>query len=165
MNPADELKAKLGPEYQKPKIVVWFRDHARPDQMATSASGRPRFTSEVYYCERNPKDPTAEVQRLATQEDFERWPDEYAHYQKVHALRSQPRVRFLPGIDVGTVAEMNAIGVYTLEDLVADTHPEWNEWRQLARKVLDALGSDAPVKESRNTFTASAGGFEMEFAL
>jgi len=161
-----ELKKRLGPEYVKPKIVVWFEDHARRNVQLTKESGRPRYTSEVFYCERNPKDRFTEVKRVATPEDIEQWPDQYEHYKKVHAIHSAARVRFLPGIDVGTVEEMVAVDVYTLDQLLETDVPEWEEWRVLARKILKAIESDdePQAKPVQPVYTGAA-DFAMEFTL
>ena len=165
METAQELKQRLGPEYQKPKVVVWFEDHARRNAQLTKDSGRPRFSSEIFYCERNPKDRFTEVKRLATEQDKEMWPDQFEHYEKVHAIHSAPRIRFLPGIDVGTVEEMIALDIYTLDQLLGTDVPEWQEWRELAGRILRAIDSkQEPVKVAPPVYTGSA-DFAMEIAL
>jgi len=51
----------------------------------------------------------------------------------------------LPGIDEAIKHEMKAIGIYSLDQLVAQD--EFPEWKQLARRVLNATDGDLRDKE------------------
>lgn len=157
-----ELRAQMGPEYKRPKVVVWFEDAPRRDVPRTEKEGRPCYTTATFYCERNPKDRFTQVKRVATDEDYQNWPEAYEHYLAIHEMRKKPRVDFLPDMDVGTVKEMNAIEVYTLEDLLANDLPEWAKWRDMARRVLDALDGKAPAPAPAYTGMAD---FSMEMSL
>ncbi len=162
----NKFREALGPEYTKAKVVVWFADHARPNQIRTQEQGRPCFDSCIYYHEKNPKDSTLEVARLATERDFQRYPEQYERYLRVHAQRAKPRVKMLPGITVGEVKEMHAADVYSLDQLLQTSLPEWAKWRELAQRLLAAIENKQPEPAAPKPRVMGTGGsFDMEVFL
>lgn len=133
------LKA-LGPEYNRESLPhVYFSDHAAEDATLTTESGRPRFNNEVYINKTSKTSTTAQWLGKATEQDKLMFPDEWAHYLKVRENLRELRIGLLPAVDMATIAEMNALGIYNLKQLVAQDH--FSAWKSLARSILDATGT------------------------
>jgi len=142
------LKA-LGPEYNRDSLPhVYFADHAVEDATLTAKSGRPRFKNAVYINKTSKTSTTAQWLGKATEQDKLIFPDEWAHYLKVRENLREIRIGLLPAIDMATTAEMNALGIFNLKQLVAQEH--FSTWKELARRILDATDATQRSIERKN---------------
>ena len=136
-----QIKKSLGPEYDKSALPdVYFFDKAIEDAVKTKESGRPRFKNEVYISKTAKGARHRQWKGKASDEDKSLFSDEFEHYLKVHENLMKPRIVALPGIDEATIAEMRAVGVFTLQQLLDGEH--FDEWKHLARGILDATNKE-----------------------
>jgi len=153
MNIEEELLKQLGPNYDRSaKPVVYFFDHAEEIE----SDGRPRFRNAIYISKRSrTANNNQDFHRKMLEEDKAEFPDEWAYYLKVKENLKKPRIGLLPGIDEATQHEMKAIGIYNLEQLVAQD--EFGEWKATERRILDASQireqRRAPVQSNDNQRT------------
>ena len=138
-----EFAKKLGPEFVKSgKPHAYFFDSCVKDGEASEKSGRPRFKNAVYISKRKKGGTTQEFHRAIEAGDKEAYPREWEHYLKVRDNLAKPSIKLLPGIDEATKAEMNALGIYRLEQLVALDEDYFDEWKQIARGILNATRNE-----------------------
>lgn len=136
--PEQIIRKALGPEYDHSgKPHVYFFDHAMP----IDSPDRPRFKNAVYISKTSKTSlDTQKFNAKASEQDKQEYPREWEHYLKVKETLSKPRVAMLPGIDVATLAEMKAIEIVTLEQLLAQDLFE--DWQPLARRILHAINQN-----------------------
>ena len=140
-----EIRRSLGAEYDHTKKPsVYFFDNAV--KVSTDEEDRPRFKNAVYISKKSTtSNGTQDFHRKIIDSDKAEFPAEWEHYLKVKDNLKKPRIALLPGMDEATKHEMQAIGIYSLEDLVSQD--EFNEWKDLARRILDA--TDNTIRDSR----------------
>lgn len=137
MDIEQKFREQLGPNYDhSAKPTVYFFDHAMP----VKSDGRPRFKNAVYISKKSKTSHSnQDFQRKMQDTDKQEFPAEWEHYLKIKDNLKQPRISLLPGIDHATLAEMKALDIHNLPQLLAQEH--FDEWQQLARRLLDAANN------------------------
>lgn len=148
--------------YKKNKPFVTFFDHALEDRELSEKSGRPRFKACVFI-RKIPSAPDLLVRdvfdRQMVEEDKKDWPEEWAAYcaRRDEIRRGVPPVTAIPGMDVASIAELKALGVFNCEQFVNYPEPLDNMegLRKLAKRILEVASED---RKERDDVRASTGG-------
>ena len=166
MNIEEQFRAQLGPDYAKEsKTIAYFFDHAVRDDVASQREGRPVFVDQVYLSKRSALSQSQdEFHRKATKEDRLQFPKEWARYEQVKDNLSRPRVKMLPGISEARIAELQELGIYSLQELVECRHKGYEEWQAMARKILVALSAAEP-KAAPLKAVGTGANFHIEMSL
>lgn len=132
------LKA-LGPDYDRSSLpTVYFSDHA----VEIESDGRQLFKNVVYIHKTSKTSRTAQFQGKASEDDKLMFPREWEYYLKIKNNLIETRIGLLPEIDLATIAEMKAVGIYSLNQLIDHDGDHFPQWAILARRILDAVVQD-----------------------
>lgn len=135
---------------QDSKLYVQFYKRAVFNKMKADEAGRPIYDEFDYVKIIIPGDRTGNVDTEVNAEYKARFAEKWAKYQanQQEAVSGTP-LETWPAMTVGTVAEMKALGIYTVEQLAALSDQQgmniqgFNRLRLRAQAFLDAAAGDA----------------------
>lgn len=101
----------------RPAARARFYPHAAMNGDATAANGFPTFDDKIYVEIRIP-DSTDFVSRPASPDDFVKFPEAYAHFQRVRDWNQHP-LELIPSVPLSKLATLRALKIHTIEQLAA----------------------------------------------
>lgn len=101
----------------RPEARARFYYHAALNQDATDRNGYPSFDDRVYVEIRIP-DSTDFMSRPASESDYAKFPQAYAHFQRVKDW-DQHSLDLLPKVPLSKKATLRALKIHTIEQLAA----------------------------------------------
>lgn len=150
------------------QLRVSFFSEAIQDEVATAEAGRPVYKDVDWVRIRVPADPSADMQSyedtfIVNQQYIDRFPDEFAEYKRLKAEpMSGTPLKMWPAITGATVAELQAIGLKTVEQLAEVDGKELrlNEW--LKPHVEKARAWVRVVQEGQDVLALTAAVERLE---
>lgn len=111
----------LESDEKNPKAGLWieFYPGKRYNEFRSKESGKPEFDLITFIKKCNPGDPTNIIERPATENDKDEWPQQWAAYERRTQYRpeSGTPLEDWPRLDVATVAKLKALEFHTVEQL------------------------------------------------
>lgn len=101
-------------------LFVQFHNHPVKNNNRSKAEGRPCYDNKVYVRIISPGDKTSEVDRLAHQGDFDRFPNQYkAFLNKNEAVVEGTPLEHWPALDAALLKECKEASLFTVEQVAA----------------------------------------------
>jgi hypothetical protein len=101
-------------------LFVQFHNHPVKNNNRSKAEGRPCYDNKVYVRIISPGDKTSEVDRLAHEGDFERFPNQYkAFLNKNEGVVDGTPLEHWPALDAAMLKECKEASLFTVEQIAA----------------------------------------------